>query len=118
MSEATSEEIRQRIADVRRALEALLTAQQQGSVHPSEALRDLARAVDEIRRSVWAVLSALHSGDFPAYLGQVRVARATDACSEVLTELYAAAIPAHTPGLADLGRALGGLVVALDRSRT
>ena len=66
---------------------------------PAEAVQALVRAVDNVRTSVWAVLSAEHSGDYQSFLSRIRVHRATETCDEILADLYAEALPPNILGL-------------------
>jgi len=98
MPEVTSDEIRRRIDAVRSALN-VLDASPGVSNHPAEGLRDLAQAVDDLRRSIWAVLEGEHAGDYPSFLGRVRVSRATDLCEDVLSDLYTGTLAPNAPGI-------------------
>ena len=97
MAATTSDDVRARIHQVRAALNALEKSMDRAEQLP-EGVRELSRAVDGVRRSIWAVLEAQHTSDYPSYLGRVRVNRATDTCEEVLSDLYASAVAANTPG--------------------
>lgn len=78
---------------------------------PPERLRDLGWAVDDIRRTVWAIMLAEHSGDYDVFLGQVRVRRANDTCQDVLADLGDMA--PDTEGLEALHTTLQALSQAL-----
>jgi len=95
---ARHEELRDEIDRVRSALNILETGMAGGD-DTSEAARDLGLAVDNLRRSVWAVLTTKHSGDYDGFLGRIRLRRAREICEEVLAELYAGTITVDTPGL-------------------
>ncbi len=65
----------------------------------SEAVEELKRSVDDLRRGVWAILTSRHSGSYEEFLARIRVRRATESCEELLAELYAGTLDAETPGL-------------------
>lgn len=93
-----NDELRQGIDEIKSALN-ILDADLTPGGRPLEGVRDLGLAVDNIRRNVWAVLKAEHSGDYHGYLGKTRVRRATETCEDVLSDLYAETIAPNTPGL-------------------
>jgi hypothetical protein len=93
---ATSHELQQGIEQVRNAIAALdIDAGQAGS----EGARDLGIALDNLRRTFWAVLTTKHSGDFDNFLARIRLRRATEICEGVLADLYAGAVTSDSPGL-------------------
>ncbi len=93
------EEVRRHIEEVRSALNVLVAELPQND-RSAEGVRDLGLAVDNVRQSLWAVLTSQRSGDYASYIGEVRVQRAVDACEDVLSDLYADAMASSTPGLA------------------
>lgn len=97
MADTTSDMVRTHIKEVRTALNALEKGADRADRLP-EGVRDLSRAVDGVRRSVWAVLEAQHTRDYASFLSRVRVRRATEVCEEVLADLSAEAVPRTTPG--------------------
>jgi hypothetical protein len=62
-------------------------------------LRDLGLAVDNVRKSVWATLSAEYADDYPSFLAKIRVRRANEICQDVLSDLYAETFAPNTSGL-------------------
>lgn len=98
MADVTSDEIRRHIDAVRSALN-VLDASPGAANHPSEGLRDLAQAVDNLRSSIWAVLEGEHAGDYDGFLARVRVSRATGLFEEVLSDLYAGTLTPVAPGI-------------------
>jgi hypothetical protein len=82
------------------------------SAPPEEGLRDLGQAVDNVRKSAWAVLTAEHSGDYHGFLAKIRVRRAIELCQDVLTDLYADTITPDMPGLVVLTATLTELSAA------
>jgi hypothetical protein len=77
----------------------VLDARADAGEHPAEGVRDLGLAVDDLRRSVWAVLTTKHSGSYADFLARIRVRRATECCEEMLAELHAETVTRNTPGL-------------------
>lgn len=65
---------------------------------PREGLTDLGLAVDGVRKSVWGVLIAEHTGDYHDFLGKIRVRRATETCHDVMTDLQNHDLTPTTPG--------------------
>jgi hypothetical protein len=90
------EDLRKGVAQIRKALDSFDAGV--GS-RPAEGIRDLSLAVDNLRRSVWAVLTTRHSGNYEDFLARIRVRRATECCEEVLADLHAATVTSDTPGL-------------------
>jgi hypothetical protein len=97
------------IDEIRRALTKFDAGLSFGE-HPSEGVRDVGLAVDNLRRSTWAVLTTRHSGDYDAYLARIRIERATDACEDLLSDLYAEAVAPNMPGLKTFHAVLESLV--------
>ena len=98
MADVTSDEVRRHIDAVRSALN-VLDASPGAANHSTEGLRDLARAVDDLRSSIWAVLEGEHAGDYEGFLARVRVSRATGLFEDVLSELYAGTVTPGAPGI-------------------
>jgi hypothetical protein len=65
---------------------------------PRQGLTDLGFAVDSVRKSVWGVLIAEHTGDYYDFLGKIRVRRATETCRDVMTDLQNHDVTPTTPG--------------------
>ncbi len=105
----SQEELREQMDRVRSILN-ILQADASAGQHPAEGARDLGKAVDDLRRTVWAVLTARHSGDYDSYLARIRVRRATESCEEVLAELYAGTLTPDTPGLFTLYAAISEIL--------
>lgn len=97
------------IDEIRRALTKLDAGLSLGG-HPSEGVRDVGLAVDELRSSTWAVLTTRHSGDYDAFLARIRIERATAACEDLLSDLYAGTLTPNMPWLGTLHGALIALV--------
>jgi hypothetical protein len=53
----------------------------------AEGLEDLKAAVDNLRTSVWAVLSASRSANYPGFITRFRLRRTIDVLRQVLTDL-------------------------------
>lgn len=105
---ATSQDLAASIAQVRGALD-VLDARGIGEERRSEIARDLGVAVDNLRRTVWAVLTTKHSGDIESFLARIRMRRATEICEEALADLYAGTVSLETPGLFEFHLALTDL---------
>ena len=101
------------IAQVRGAL-SVLDAKGIGEEQRSEIARDLGVAVDNLRRTVWAVLTTKHSGDFESFLARIRMRRAREICDEALADLYAGTVPVETPGLFEFHMALSDLARSME----
>ncbi len=73
---------------------------------PPEALRELGAAVDTVRRALWSVLVAAHTGDYDHFLGTTRVRRAKEICEQVLSDLEATSVASDTTALKLFRKAL------------
>lgn len=62
-------------------------AQLAKSSGPPEGLEDLKGAVDNLRTSVWAVLSASRTNNYPGYIARFRLRRCIDILRAVQTDL-------------------------------
>jgi hypothetical protein len=104
--------------DMNQAFNALRAALDQievgarGSQHSAEAVHSLARAVDNLRTKVWVHITTHRGGDLKRYLGEIRVRRATEVCSGLLSDLDADNIAPGTPGIDLLRGALRELKMA------
>ena len=94
--EMSREALQNHIAKLRDALKMLPS--DEASELPREGLTDLGFAVDSVRKSVWGVLIAEHTGDYYDFLGKIRVRRATETCREVMADLQNHTISPTTPG--------------------
>ena len=90
------EELQNHIDKLREALKMLPA--DEASELPREGLTDLGFAVDSVRKSVWGVLIAEHTGDYYDFLGKIRVRRATETCRDVMADLQNHAVTPTTPG--------------------
>ena len=111
----TSNEMQLRLAEVRTALELLEVSRPPGD-ELSEGIRDLALMVDELRQSIWAVLTAEFAGDLAGFVGRIRVRRANALLEGVLADVHAGAMPQNMPGLTEFRDALEKLTQALAES--
>ncbi len=91
-------EVRNALNELREALEVLDAGE---SATATGAIHALAGAVDVLRTKVWAFLTTHQAGDLNRYLGEIRVRRATEACDEILADLYAETLAPNTPGLGE-----------------
>lgn len=103
------DEVHLRIRELRRTLD-VFDQRFGGSDDLSEGLRDLSLSVDHLRRSIWAVLTAGHEEDLPAYLARVRVERARQSCEDVLADLTVETLTGDTPGINAFHTALTGML--------
>ncbi len=92
------EDLRKGVAQIRNALD-VLDARAAPGGRPAEGVRDLGLAVDNLRRSVWAVLTTRHSGSYSDFLARIRIRRATECCEEMLADLHAETVTLNTTGL-------------------
>jgi len=90
------EDLRKGVDQIRKALNAFDAGL---GDRPAEGVRDLGLAVDDLRRSVWAVLTTRHSGNYEDFLARIRVRRARECCEDVLADLHAETVTRDTPGL-------------------
>ncbi|UCD23815.1 MAG: hypothetical protein JSW51_12380 [Gemmatimonadota bacterium] len=105
----SNEDLKKGIQHIRKALD-VLEAKAGQADRPSEGVRDLGLAVDDLRRGVWATLTSRHSGNYQDFLARIRVRRATESCEEILADLHAETVTANTPGLPVLHATLKELV--------
>ena len=92
------DDLRKGVGQIRTALD-VLEASVEKEDPPSEGVRDLGLAVDDLRRSVWAVLTTRHSGKYQDFLARIRIRRATECCEDMLADLHAETVTSNTPGL-------------------
>ena len=111
----TSNEMQLRLAEVRTALELLEVSRAPGD-ELSEGVRDLALMVDQLRQSIWAVLTAEFAGDLAGFVGRIRVRRANALLKGVLADVHAGAMPRNMPGLTEFRDTLEKLTQALAES--
>ncbi|UCG87452.1 MAG: hypothetical protein JSW71_02595 [Gemmatimonadota bacterium] len=111
----TGTDIQQSLARVRTALELFEVSKPPGD-ELSEGIRDLALVVDQLRQSVWAVLTAEFAGDLAGFVGRIRVRRANALLRGVLADVYAGAVPRNMPGLTQFRDTLEELTQALTES--
>lgn len=107
--------LQQRLAEVRTALELFEVGGPPGE-ELSEAIRDLSWTVDQLRQSIWAVLTAEFAGDLAGFLGRIRVRRANMLLKGVLADMYAEAVPRNMPGIPEFRDTLKKLTRALAES--
>jgi hypothetical protein len=94
----SSDELRKTIEELKSAL-GIIEEGMALEKPPEEGLRDLGLAVDNVRKSVWATLSAEYADDYPSFLAKIRVRRANEICQDVLSDLYAETFAPNTSGL-------------------
>ena len=91
-------EMNEAFAELRAALDQIEVGAVQLE-HSGASVQSLGRAVDNLRTKVWVYLTTHRAGDVNQYLGEVRVLRATEICTDLLSDLRAGAIPKNTPGI-------------------
>jgi hypothetical protein len=101
----THPEVQLRLAEVRTALELLEVSKPPGD-ELSEGIRDLSSMVDQLRQSVWAVLTAEFAGDLAGFIGRIRVRRANAILKGVLDDVHAGAVPRNMRGLTEFRETL------------
>lgn len=76
-------------AEITRLRTQLTTIDQQllKSANAPEGLEDLKRAVDSLRTSVWAVLSASRSSNYPGFITRFRLRRGIDTIKTIIADL-------------------------------
>ncbi len=74
------------IEDLRRQL-TTVDAQLAKSGSNAEGLEDLKGAVDSLRTSVWAVLSASRSNNYPGFITRFRLRRGIDTIKTIIADL-------------------------------
>ena len=111
----TGSDVHQQLAEVRTALELLEVSKLPGD-ELSEGIRDLALMVDQLRQSIWAILTAEFAGDLAGFVGRIRVRRANALLKGVLADVHAGALPRNMPGLTEFNDTLEKLTQALAES--
>ena len=109
------EDLLKAISELRSALyiiEEDLTLEKPGP----EAVEALTEAVDNLRGTVWTVLSNQHAGKHEQLLARVRVRRAIELCDEVLSDLYTETLTKSTPGLSVFHATLKDLSAACEQA--
>ncbi len=84
MSVVSREELQLSVDQVRSVL-SVMDAQDDRGI--DRVTTDVKMAVDDLRRSVWAVLTTLQVGDAEQYLNDVRIRRAREICQSVLDDV-------------------------------
>ncbi len=82
----TDDTLSQQVAQLRSQL-TTVDAQLAKSGSNAEGLEDLKAAVDNLRTSVWAVLSASRSSNYPGFITRFRLRRAIDILRQVLADI-------------------------------
>ncbi|HSM17897.1 MAG TPA: hypothetical protein VK845_13000 [Gemmatimonadales bacterium] len=89
-------ELAQRVQDLKNALTSIETEVKGGKTRP-EGLEDLKAVVDNVRLSLWAILSSAQADDYEAFIGAFRLRRATDICQQVLADIRAGNMNGASP---------------------
>ena len=89
----STETLKEQVDNLKSALRAIEGELAQREV-PKEGLEDLKRAVDNIRRTVWALITAAESPDkYEVVLARYRLNRAMELCQQVVLDINASFIP-------------------------
>jgi hypothetical protein len=80
------ETLAQQVVQLRQQL-TTVDAQLAKSRENAESLEDLKAAVDNLRTSVWAVLSASRSSNYPGFITRFRLRRTIDILKQVIGDL-------------------------------
>ena len=100
------------IVDLRNALNLIEWEVDRRGV-PSEALEEVSRAVDSIRKSAWVVLTARHADEYKEFMGRFRIRRAVEICGQLCGDIEGGVITPNTPDLSSLLATLNELRSAL-----
>jgi hypothetical protein len=90
-----SEDLVKRVEDLKNAL-GMIESELASEETPPQGLADFKAAVDSIRLSVWAILTAAHSDDYDRYIGKYRLRRLTEMMGSMVADAEADAIPRAT----------------------
>lgn len=88
VGESANHQLVDRMVQVKAALE-LLEQQVLDEGAPRDALEDFKHAVDHIRISLWAILSAERTSGHRPIVAHYRLQRATDLCSQAVADVEA-----------------------------
>ncbi len=70
-----------------------------GGEIPAEGLEDFRRAVDSLRMTVWAVLTASESDQYDITITRFRLNRAVESCQQIVGDINSGSIAADSPEL-------------------
>jgi phosphoglycolate phosphatase-like HAD superfamily hydrolase len=104
----------QQVAGLRDSLKAI-EEQLARSDTPPEGLEDFKSTVDSVRISVWAILSAARSRDYPAFSERFRLRRAVEVCRGLADEFGRGVIDERHPEATDLLAASRELATNLEQ---
>ncbi len=93
-------ELAQRVQDLKNALTSIET-EVKGGKTPPEGLEDLKAVVDNVRLSLWAILSSAQADDYEAFIGAFRLRRGTDICQQILADIRAGNVNGASPEFVD-----------------
>lgn len=103
------EQLRISISRLRRALEAT-----EKPDADNEVPNDIGLSVDDLRRSLWGVLTTTFTTDAEEYLVTMRVRRASEMLQDLLTDLSTGALSMRAPGTDKLRTVTSELQASLD----
>jgi hypothetical protein len=84
----------------------------------AEGLEDLKSAVDNLRTSVWAVLSASRSANYPGFITRFRLRRTIDVLRQVMNDLEGASGQALHPEHSEMQILMQQLLERIGRIRS
>ncbi len=111
----STETLKEQVDNLKSALQSIEGELAQREV-PKEGLEDLKRAVDNIRRTVWALITAAESPDkYELILARFRLNRAMELCQQVVLDINASFIPIDSAELRRFHVTMKGTVDRVER---
>lgn len=107
----TEGQLGKRLAEIKTSLLEVEQSLAEGET-PRRGLEDFKMAVDHIRLSIWAILTAAQSEDYPGVVARFRLGRAVEICQHVIADIDAGVI---TPGFPELERFRGAIEETQER---
>jgi len=114
--DVANDDMSARIASLKSDLEDIEAAFEQSSADEA-SLKELKSTVDNIRLTVWAVLTAAQADDKTAanqVVARFRARRATELLWNVLRDVRSEALPIDSPELGTFRETIGGVVTRLE----
>ncbi len=111
----SAETLKEQVDNLKSTLQAIEGELAQREV-PREGLEDLKRAVDNIRRTVWALITAAEAPDeYVIVLARLRLNRAMELCQQVVLDINASFIPIDSAELRRFHVTMKGTVDRVER---
>lgn len=108
-------DIADRVRELKNAL-SLIEVELKGGETPPAGLEEFKTVIDNVRLSVWAVLSGAQADDYQTFIGGFRLRRGTDICRQILSDLDSGTITRGTPELGDFRGTVEELASAFART--